>query len=122
MLVGAPRFFKVLVFGSIFFLSSLAVMARAGWHPRESIANWRRMSAAEKHAGAPERTSEWQHSHPLHETRIRDLEQLLPQMERLYDDSPQFASSSAPLLPQQVREAFWAGTRDSARKTTAPQL
>ena len=52
----------------------LIYMARAGYDPREAIAFWERMERGSG-SGPPEFLS----THPSHETRIRRLEELLPE-------------------------------------------
>jgi predicted Zn-dependent protease len=53
----------------------LVYMARAGYDPREAIAFWQRMSAATGGSGQPEFLS----THPSNETRIRRLQEKLPE-------------------------------------------
>jgi predicted Zn-dependent protease len=52
----------------------LDLMASAGFNPRESVALWQNMAAASQ--GQP---IEFMSTHPSHETRIRDLQQRIPQ-------------------------------------------
>ncbi len=52
----------------------LSYMARAGYDPREAIAFWRRMMQASQSRKPPELMS----THPADETRISQLEQLMP--------------------------------------------
>jgi predicted Zn-dependent protease len=66
----------------------LDLMARAGFDPRESVPLWQNMEAAAKGARPPEFLS----THPSPATRIRDLQQRIPQT-----------------LP--VAEQAWAGGR-----------
>jgi predicted Zn-dependent protease len=61
----------------------LLLMATAGYNPREAIKFWERMS---KMAGGGH-TPEFLSTHPSHETRIRDLENWLPQALSLYKAS-----------------------------------
>lgn len=58
----------------------LIYMARAGYDPREAITFWRRMNEA---GGA--RPPEFASTHPANETRIAQLEQLLPKALAQYD-------------------------------------
>ncbi len=55
----------------------LLYMARAGYDPRESVAFWQRFSAHSQKAGG--QPFEFLSTHPLDETRIRDLEAQMPQ-------------------------------------------
>jgi len=55
-------------------LLGLDYMARAGFDPRESVELWKNMSAA---GGA--QPPAFLSTHPSHETRIRDLEERIPQ-------------------------------------------
>ena len=52
----------------------LIYMARAGYDPREAIAFWERMDESSGEGG-PEFLS----THPAHETRVADLQALLPE-------------------------------------------
>ncbi|MBW1842790.1 MAG: M48 family metallopeptidase [Deltaproteobacteria bacterium] len=63
-------------------LLGLDLMATAGFDPRESIALWHNMSKAG--GGQP---PEFLSTHPSHGTRIRDLEQRLPQVMPLYEEA-----------------------------------
>ncbi|PON18865.1 peptidase M48 family protein [Candidatus Entotheonella serta] len=53
----------------------LILMAQAGYDPREAIPFWQRMSAAKGGGGPPEFLS----THPSGETRIRQLQQWMPE-------------------------------------------
>lgn len=57
-------------------LVGLKYMARAGYDPREAVAFWRRMAEASGGSKQPEFMS----THPLHETRIRQIEEWLPEV------------------------------------------
>ena len=57
-------------------LVGLKYMTRAGYDPREAVHFWRRMAQASGGSGQPEFAS----THPLHETRIRQIEEWLPQV------------------------------------------
>jgi predicted Zn-dependent protease len=59
-------------------------MARAGFDPREAVALWQRMAAAESN-----RSPEWLGTHPNPSRRIKDLEALLPHARTLYQASHQ---------------------------------
>lgn len=52
----------------------LTLMARAGYDPRASVETWKRMQQLAGGGGTPEFLS----THPSHETRIEDLEALMP--------------------------------------------
>jgi len=58
----------------------LELMARAGYHPRDSISLWRKMISS---AGA--HPPEFFSTHPDPENRIRDIEALLPSVMPLYE-------------------------------------
>jgi predicted Zn-dependent protease len=60
------------------------LMAAAGFDPRETVKFWERMKAR---AGKG-RTPEFLSTHPSHDTRIHDLEKLIPQAEPLFRASP----------------------------------
>ena len=53
----------------------LIYMARAGYDPREAPAFWERMQALSGGGGPPEFLS----THPSHETRVRQLNELMPE-------------------------------------------
>ena len=53
----------------------LRYMARAGYDPREAIAFWERM----KDAGQGKKPPELASTHPADETRIRQLQELMPE-------------------------------------------
>jgi predicted Zn-dependent protease len=69
----------------------LRLMAQAGYDPHEAIAFWERMSGCPKHmigklcfrsgAGVPEFLS----THPSEETRIKNIENWIPQMMKYYE-------------------------------------
>ena len=75
-------------------LVGLRYMARAGYDPREAVAFWTRMAEASDSKGQPEFMS----THPLHETRIRQIEAWLPEVmkERRTDASGPSAGPEAP--------------------------
>ncbi len=62
----------------------LFLMAAAGFDPHEAVKFWERMQAG---AGGG-KTPEFLSTHPSHETRIRDLMNLIPKAEPLYRSSP----------------------------------
>jgi predicted Zn-dependent protease len=62
----------------------LYLMAAAGFDPKEAVKFWERMQAR---AGGG-KTPEFLSTHPSHETRIRDLLNLIPRAEPLYRASP----------------------------------
>jgi predicted Zn-dependent protease len=57
----------------------LILAAKAGYNPRAGVTLWRKMLAGNK--GAP---PQWLSTHPSGETRIRDIESRLPQVEPIY--------------------------------------
>jgi metalloendopeptidase OMA1, mitochondrial len=57
-------------------LVGLKYMTRAGYDPREAVGFWTRMAAASGGGDQPEFAS----THPLHETRIRQIEAWLPEV------------------------------------------
>ena len=57
-------------------LVGLKYMARAGYDPHEAVAFWTRMAKASDGNTQPEFMS----THPLHETRIRQIEEWLPEV------------------------------------------
>jgi predicted Zn-dependent protease len=59
----------------------LIFMAMAGYDPKEAPAFWRRMSAA---AGSGARPPEFLSTHPAPDTRIRDIESLIPEAMEYY--------------------------------------
>ena len=61
----------------------LLLAAQAGYDPHESVRLWERMGAGG--GGAP---SEFMSTHPSHETRIKDLEEAMPEAMTLYNQSP----------------------------------
>ncbi len=62
----------------------LVYMAKAGYDPREALSFWQRMEAASS-GGAP---PEWLSTHPSHETRIENLEKLIPKALEYYQPQP----------------------------------
>ncbi|UYN95325.1 MAG: M48 family metallopeptidase [Enhydrobacter sp.] len=59
----------------------LVLMARAGYDPREAVALWERMRAANSGGG---RRAEWLSTHPADDTRIADIRRWLPEAMRYY--------------------------------------
>jgi predicted Zn-dependent protease len=55
----------------------LLYMARAGYDPREAVKFWQRFAAYNQQQGGA-RVPAWLRTHPLDETRIRQLEQWMP--------------------------------------------
>lgn len=56
----------------------LLYMARAGYDPREAVRFWQRFSAYNREHGGT-RIPVWLRTHPLDETRIRQLEEWMPE-------------------------------------------
>lgn len=64
----------------------LLYMARAGYDPREAVRFWQRFAEYNRqHGGA--RVPVWLRTHPLDETRIRQLEQWMPEALAEYERS-----------------------------------
>jgi len=61
----------------------LTYMARAGYDPREAVSFWERMSQAGGGKAPPEFLS----THPSHDTRIQQLQEMLPQAIEIYNQS-----------------------------------
>jgi predicted Zn-dependent protease len=70
----------------------LILMAEAGYDPREAVAFWERMRAA----GGADGTPEFLRTHPTHETRIRQLEEWLPEAVAVYAEGRGIARTSVP--------------------------
>ena len=62
----------------------LVYMARAGYDPRAAVAFWERM--ANSAGSAP---PEFLSTHPANETRIRQIQELLPEVMKIYRKAPQ---------------------------------
>jgi predicted Zn-dependent protease len=58
----------------------LVLMARAGYDPREAVTFWGRMDQLSGGGGSPE----WLSTHPSHETRAQELEELMPMAMEIY--------------------------------------
>jgi predicted Zn-dependent protease len=61
----------------------LELMARSGYDPKSAVSIWRKMGEANEGGGPPEFLS----THPSGESRIQDLEALLPKVMPLYQSS-----------------------------------
>ncbi|HKA16437.1 MAG TPA: M48 family metallopeptidase [Myxococcota bacterium] len=61
----------------------LKLMARAGFDPRQSVELWKNMEAASK----GDRPIEFLSTHPSPETRIRDLQERIPEAQKLADQA-----------------------------------
>jgi predicted Zn-dependent protease len=72
----------------------LLLMATAGYDPRESIRFWERMQAA---SGRRQSVPEFASTHPSHQTRIADLNDLQAEAMPLYEASR--SQSNVKLLP-----------------------
>jgi predicted Zn-dependent protease len=59
------------------------LMARSGYDPHSAISLWQKMLKADKQGGPPE----WLSTHPSGESRIRDLENVMPRVEPLYESA-----------------------------------
>ena len=69
----------------------MEIAARAGYDPRGAAVLWQKMSATGK--GEP---PQWFSTHPSHDTRIREIEALLPQMLPLYAHARGLSMESLP--------------------------
>ena len=58
----------------------IVLMARAGYDPREAVAFWGRMDQLNGGSSTPE----WLSTHPSHETRAQELEELMPMAMEIY--------------------------------------
>jgi Zn-dependent protease with chaperone function len=87
----------------------LELMAKAGYDPRSSVEVWKRMAQVN-----PRQPPEFLSTHPSHETRIRDLEERLPQALALYEAAPRAAVAR---LPAAGPEAL---ARGPGRKAPGP--
>ena len=58
----------------------VVLMARAGYDPREAVAFWGRMAELSGESSTPE----WLSTHPSHETRVEELEGLMPMAMEIY--------------------------------------
>lgn len=56
-------------------------MAIAGYDPKATVDFWKRMAAAKEGGGAP---PEWMSTHPADETRIKNLQALIPEAMKYY--------------------------------------
>lgn len=63
-------------------LIGIKLMAQAGFDPRASVRLWLNMSANNQ-----QQPPEFLSTHPSHETRITDLQQQMPKMERIYNQA-----------------------------------
>jgi len=63
-------------------LKGLLIAARAGYDPRAAVTFWRKMAAA-----SPNSLPEFLSTHPGNETRIRDLEDAMPEAMQIYETS-----------------------------------
>ncbi|MEO0662749.1 MAG: M48 family metallopeptidase, partial [Planctomycetota bacterium] len=61
----------------------LTYMAHAGYDPREAVEFWRRMNAVAGGAAPPE----WLSTHPSNERRIAQIQELLPEVLPIYQQS-----------------------------------
>ena len=58
-------------------LVGLKYMVRAGYDPKEAVGFWTRMAEA---GGSGKQSPEFMSTHPLHETRIRQIQEWIPQV------------------------------------------
>jgi len=71
----------------------LELMAKAGYDPRAGVEVWKRMAQFN-----PKQPPEFMSTHPSHETRIRDLEERMPQAVAIYDGAPRAAIAKLPAV------------------------
>jgi len=71
----------------------ILLAADAGYDPREAVHIWERMAAASQ--GAP---PEFLSTHPANETRIADLNGWMPEAMAIYQQAPQAAVKTLPLI------------------------
>ena len=64
--------------------AGLMIMAEAGYDPREAVAFWSRMAEMTGGGGGQ---PEFLSTHPGHETRIQDLQKLMPEALAIYEKS-----------------------------------
>ncbi|WP_419599940.1 M48 family metallopeptidase [Thiolapillus sp.] len=64
-------------------LYGLKLMARAGFDPQQSIRLWQKMDQASK----GQQPAEFLSTHPSHDTRIEDLQELMPEAMQLYQQA-----------------------------------
>lgn len=95
----------------------LKLMAQAGYDPRAGVEVWKRM-AKMGGGGTPEFLS----THPSHETRIQDLEALMPEALAIYEKSQKAPVSVLPQIQKRpgaakkgVGTAFTPGNGSSPR-------
>jgi predicted Zn-dependent protease len=69
----------------------LIFMSMAGYDPRQSVTFWQRMSA-----NGGQKPPEWLSTHPSDQTRIRDLQKLIPQALKFYKPSAPAPATSIP--------------------------
>jgi predicted Zn-dependent protease len=69
----------------------MIMAAKAGYNPRAGVTLWKKMMGASK--GAP---PQFLSTHPSSETRIRDIEALLPRVEPIYEAAQKPAQRFAP--------------------------
>jgi predicted Zn-dependent protease len=65
----------------------LLYMARAGYDPREAVTFWERMSQSD--GAGRQQPPEFASTHPAHETRVRELQNFMPQALAEYEKSQQ---------------------------------
>ncbi|MDT7041444.1 M48 family metallopeptidase [Candidatus Nitronereus thalassa] len=71
----------------------LLLAAEAGYDPRESVRLWQRMAQASQ--GAP---PEFLSTHPANETRIKDLQEWMPEAMAIYERSAKASVSELPTI------------------------
>jgi Zn-dependent protease with chaperone function len=71
----------------------LELMAKAGYDPHAAVQVWKRMASAN-----PNQPSQWLSTHPSHETRIRDLEERLPEALAIFEKSEHAPVAKLPAI------------------------
>ena len=69
----------------------LELMARAGYDPNAAVNVWRKMSAV---SGVNPKLLEFMSTHPSHDTRIADLNAMIPTVMPLYESAPKAKRSA----------------------------
>jgi len=78
----------------------MIMAAKAGYDPRAGVTLWKKMMAASK--GAP---PQFLSTHPSSETRIHDIEALLPRVEPIYAAAPKPTQRFGPPVPKAASSA-----------------
>jgi Zn-dependent protease with chaperone function len=71
----------------------LELMARAGYDPHAAVRVWKKMSSQ-----SPEQPPQWLSTHPSHESRIKDMEERLPEALAIYEKAPHAPVAKLPAI------------------------